>query len=808
MNNRRTRRSRSAPETNTHKKKIISEKHEKNINSESNPSILFSFIRGIIFLVVISVIAVFLMTFFLREEVKLLLTRKITEASSIVYSRPFPITEGLSIKKSRVEDRLRRLKYRKVSGIPVKPGEYKISNSSLMVFLKNSWINPEHDQKEGLFELIFNGNNEIQSIIHSSFKTPVSVVWLEPEVLSVLGNSSQRVISAKELNEFSSHLKNAILAIEDEHFYSHFGIDPFSILRAIIKNIQSGRIVQGGSTLTQQLAKNLFFSSDRNIKRKIKEGIAALLIESSHTKDQIFEMYLNEMFLGQEGRFAVHGFGEASLTFFGKDVADITLAEAALLAGLVKAPTSYSPRLNFERTLERQKIVLSRMHLLKMISEEQYEKAKSEKISVYPPARTRRVAPYFVDYLQREVGSLLNAHSLKGGALSIITGLDTEYQSCAETSVNEGISQLEKSYPWLKKNSEKVQASLVSIIPSSGEIRAWVGGRDFGESQFDRVSLAKRQPGSTFKPFVYLTALDGNLNQYRTAKTTSILVDEPVTIPIPGGTWEPKNYDKKYRGEVRLREALAKSLNIPTVQLAEKVGIKNIARTGAYFGFGENLPKVPSLALGAGEVTPLELSQAYSIIANAGVKRTVRPFYHAIDSKSSSVIFTSPIEERRIVDEAPVYLVTDILRSAIENGTGRIVRQLGVKGPVAGKTGTTNEARDSWFVGYTPRILTTVWVGYDSNKILKLTGAQAAAPIWAEYMKCISDFEPELDFYPPSGVIFIELDRESGLLLTEDCPHENGITEVFVSGTEPITPCPLHSRGGQSELKEYLEILE
>jgi penicillin-binding protein 1B len=808
MNNRRTRRSRRTPETYTRKKKVTSGKYEKNIKKESDSSIFFSFIRGIFFLGILFSLAVFLMTFFLREEVKLLLTRKITEASSIVYSRPFPLTEGLSITKSRVEDRLKRLKYRKVSGIPAKPGEYRISNYSLMIFFKESWINPEHDQKEGLFEITFNGNNEIEKILHATFKTPSSVVWLEPEVLSVLGNSSQRVITAKELHEFNSHLKNAILAIEDEHFYSHFGIDPFSIVRATIKNIQSGRIVQGGSTLTQQLAKNLFFSSDRNLKRKVKEAIAALLIESSHTKDQIFEMYLNEMFLGQEGRFAVHGFGEASLTFYGKEAGDITLAEAALLAGLVKAPTSYSPRLHFERALERQKIVLSRMHLLKMISDDEYEKAKSEKITIYPPARSRRVAPYFVDYLQREVGSLLNAHALKGGALSIITGLDTEYQSCGEIAITEGISQLEKSYPWLKKNTEKVQSSLVSVIPSSGEIRAWVGGRDFGESQFDRVSLAKRQPGSTFKPFVYLTALDGNLNQYRTAKTTSILIDEPVTIPVPGGNWEPKNYDKKHRGEVRLREALAKSLNIPTVQLAQKVGIKNISRTGAYFGFGENLPKVPSLALGAGEVTPLELSQAYSIIANAGVKRTVRPFYHAIDSKSSTVIFTSPIEERRIVDEAPVYVLTDILRSAIESGTGRIVRQLGVKGPVAGKTGTTNEARDSWFVGYTPRILTTVWVGYDSNKSLKLTGAQAAAPVWAEYMKCISDFEPELDFYPPSGVVFRELDRESGLLLTEYCPHANGISEVFVSGTEPITPCPLHSGEGRSELKEYIDNLE
>ncbi len=787
----------------TQKKSYAKTSKKKPVVVPKKSTLSLSILRGLIFLVLfvagVSVVA----TFLLKGQIQTALSRKITDSSSMVFSRALPISRGIKLDSLNLKNRLQRLKYREVPE-PSTSGEYRYSNTQIRLFLRESQIPSDFRQDKRLYDIIINQEGIITDIKDTHFGSSTERIWLEPEVISVLGDSSQRVVVNKTLGEFSPYLKNAILAIEDEHFYLHFGIDPFSILRATLVNLKSGRVVQGGSTLTQQLAKNLFFSPDRTIFRKIKEASAAILIESTYSKDQIFEMYLNEVFLGQEGRFAIHGFGEASRTFYGKEVSRITLAESALLAGLVKAPTSYSPRLNFKRATERKNVVLARMHELKMISEEEYRKAQNEKIKIYPPVRSRRVAPYFVDYIQREVQSLIDKQGLEGGALKIISGLDYEYQSCAEKAVEDGISSLEKNYSWIGKSKEKVQSALVSVIPSNGEIRAWVGGRDFSESQFDRISSAKRQPGSTFKPFVYLTALDGNLNQYRMAKTTSILLDEPLKIKIPGGVWEPKNYDKEYRGEVRLREALARSLNIPTVQLAEKVGIKNIARVGAYFGFGENLPQVPSLALGAGEVSPLELTYAYSILANGGLKRTFRPFFSIIDSNTDNLLYTNPVLERRVVDEGPVYILTDILRSAVESGTGRIVRQLGVKGAVAGKTGTTNDARDSWFVGYTPRILTTVWVGFDSNKELRLTGAQAAAPIWASYMKCIKSFEPELDFFPPETVISTTLDKYSGLLLTEHCPLENAVTELFIKGTEPITPCPLHSSSGKKDIDEIL----
>ena len=774
--------------------------------SQSRGRPFLSILRGILFLTFLVGICLFISAIFLKKEIQVILARKITNSSSVVYSRPLPLTTGISIKKIHLEDRLNRLNFRKVESVPVRSGEFSLNKSNLKIYLKETFIRPDQIQASSLFDLTLSEYGEIQEIREGGLGKPTQIIWIEPEVLSSLGDSSQRAVNFKNLNDFSQDLKNALLAVEDEHFYYHVGIDPVSIVRATLVNLKSGKVVQGGSTLTQQLAKNLFFSSERSIFRKIKEALAAVVLETAYSKDQIFEMYLNEIFLGQEGRFAIHGFGEASKSFFGKEISDVNLAEAALLAGMVKAPSSYSPRNHLEEAQERQRIVLGRMESLEMITSKQRSDAEKFPIKTFSAVRSRRIAPYFVDYLTREVGNLLSDNSIDDGAFKIVSGLDLEYQNCADSSVESGIEQLLKTYPYLKRSKEPLQAALISVVPSSGEIRAWVGGRDFGESQFDRISLAKRQPGSTFKPFVYLTALDGTLNQYKTAKTTSILMDEPTTIDVPGNDeWSPQNYDKEYRGQVRLRDALALSLNVPTVNLAQKVGIKSIANTARLFGFGDDLPAVPSLALGAGEVTPLALAQAYSIIANGGIKRSLHPFFYVMNTDSYNIKYQRQVEENRIVGEPATYILTDILRTAIERGTGTIVRKLGVEGAIAGKTGTTNDARDSWFVGFTPKILTVVWVGFDSNKPIKLTGAQAAAPIWASYMKCIAPMEPNIEFIAPPGVVQAQLDRESGLLFTPSCPEHARITELFVKDTEPVTPCPIHSEEG-SKLVSEVEI--
>jgi membrane carboxypeptidase/penicillin-binding protein len=360
------------------------------------------------------------------------------------------------------------------------------------------------------------------------------------------------------------------------------------------------------------------------------------------------------------------------------------------------------------------------------------------------------------------------------------------YQKCAQETVTNGLRALEKQYPRLKKLTS-LQAILLGVSVQDRQIRSYIGGRDYSKNQFERISMAKRQPGSTFKPFVYLTALDGDLNEYKPAKTTNILLDEPISIQVPGGYWEPKNFDNDFRGEVTIRTALARSLNIPTVELGRKIGIDAVLRTAALFGFGDDLPAVPSIVLGAGDVSPLELTRAYLALANYGKIDDVLAYTLIADDNAP--LFIAKDKPQQVANPAAVFVLIDILRSVIEQGTGHVIRKLGFTAPAAGKTGTSNDSRDAWFVGFTPTHLATVWVGLDDNKQLGLAGGQAAAPIWAEYMKCIAPMEPNLDFDIPEGVVFRSIDVDTGLLWSENCDTPYGVQEVFVSGTEPTIYC-------------------
>jgi len=540
----------------------------------------------------------------------------------------------------------------------------------------------------------------------------------------------------------------------------------------------------------------LYFSQERTISRKILEVFVAVLLETAFSKNDILEFYLNEIFLGQEGNVAIHGFGEASLSFFGKDVSELTLAEAALLAGLAKAPSSYSPRNNPERAITRRNVVLQRMYELNKITATELKQAKAITFSLSPARRQRRTAPYFVDYIRANLLDYYDDRYLPNKPLHIYTSIDTQYQLCANKAVSAGLTEIENSRPKLKKHKSSLQAALIAVTPADANIIAWVGGRNYQKNQFDRVSQAKRQPGSSFKPFVHLTALDNLLNQYRTARTTSLLEDEPIVLKIPGSTnWEPQNYDHKFRGEVTLREALVHSLNVPTVNLAIKVGIDSIARTGELFGFGSNLPRVPSLALGAGEVSPLSMARAYNAIANGGMLTDLLPIIAVSNAQDDSIVSKPRANSHRAASEAATFVLTDILRSAIDRGTGQTVRRLGFTNPAAGKTGTTNDSRDSWFVGFTPRLLAVVWVGFDDNSEHGLTGASGAAPIWTKFMKCVEDMEPKIDFVPPPGVVYRDIDISTGLLATSSCPRDLVTREIFVSGYEPITDCTAHSGG-------------
>ena len=746
-------------------------------------------------------------SFFIRNEVIRRVNDRSVSSSSVVMSGPFQLIRGMNVEKSGLLDRLLRLGYRiDTEAIPSEPGRYRTEKGRLLIHLRGGTFSRNVTQRPLVAEIITGPTGTVSEISDVKFKKPLQSVFLEPETLSYLGDTATRASTPKSLKEFPKVLIDAVLSIEDERFYSHWGIDPVAVIRAVVINLQSGSVRQGGSTLTQQLAKNLFFSSERSLARKGFEAVAAILMETAFTKDHILELYLNEVFLGQEGNTAIHGFGEAALSFFGKDVSDLSLAEAATLAGIIKAPSSLSPRNHPDKARERREIVLLKMEERGVISNKDRTQADKEDLKVRPAERTKRIAPYFVDYVRGEVQRQLDLSSLGDSNLRILTTLDLEYQKCADDAIAAGLKQLETAYPRLKKASQPVQAAMIAVTPIRGEVLAWVGGRDYSQNQFDRVSLAKRQPGSTFKPFVYLTALDKELNNYRVARTTTTLMDEPTTIPVPGSVpWSPKNYDNRYRGEVTVREALTHSLNVPTVELAMKVGIDSIASTAARFGFGRDLPRVPSLALGAGEITPLEMARAYAALANGGVLLELVPIAAVKEQTEDTFVLQPHPQEERAASESAVFVLNTILRNVVDRGTAASNRRAGFTAPAAGKTGTSNDARDAWFVGFTPRLLAAVWVGFDDNRELKLTGGQAAAPIWAEFMKCVSPMEPELDFVPPPGVVFREVDLSTGLLATPSCPRDLTTTEVFVEGTEPVTECTRHGSSYDSYDEEYLE---
>ena len=771
-------------------------------DSPQRRGLVARFIRGSLFLALLCWGALYLGSKIVHRQLIANIQRRSLASTSLVAGRTLDLRPQTNIKSIRLLSRLQRLGYQKVSTLPEHPGQYRLSEQSLEIYLRETQIPSAQKQPAGLIRFKLAGA-VITDIYDSKFNESMPYVFLEPETISLFGDKATRAISPKTLEEFPPHLVNAVLAIEDERFYQHLGVDPIAIGRAMVINLKSGGIRQGGSTLTQQLAKNVFFSQERSVVRKLLEVATALMIEMSFTKKQILEFYLNEVFLGQEGLVAIHGFGEAAQSFFGKDVTTITISEAATLAGIIKAPTAYSPRYHPDQAQKRRETVLEKMRDLGKLSTTEYEQAIKQTVRVIPAQRIQRQAPYFVDYVRKELSSVLDNHAFERKFLHIHTGLDPEYQRCAGSAVTAGIQKLEREYPKFQKKKYRLQAALVSVATTDRQIRAFVGGRDYSENQFCRVSMAKRQPGSAFKPFVYLTALDGNLNSYRAATVSNVLVDEPVTIHIPGvGDWQPKNYDEKYRGEVTLREALTYSLNVPTVELAQKVGIDAVANTAKLFGFGDNLPRVPSLALGAGEVSPLEMARAYLGLANGGLLSNIISTLSVTENDRNEPLYIAQIDETRVSSEAAVYVLTNMMQSVIENGTGRVTRSLGFHSPAAGKTGTSNDARDAWFAGYTPSLLTVVWIGLDNNEELGLTGGKAAAPIWAEYMKCVSAMEPNLDFVVPEGVTFKSIDAKTGLLFSSEC-SDQAVMEVYVSGTEPQENCL--SRQADEAIDETLE---
>jgi penicillin-binding protein 1B len=619
------------------------------------------------------------------------------------------------------------------------------------------------------------------------------------QLLSSLADGTRLVRRWVPLRDVPAPVVSAVLAAEDHRFYDHPGVDPLAIGRALWTNLRHGEVRQGGSTITQQLAKNLYYGRQRTITRKVQDALAALVIERMYDKDQILETYLNEVYLGQIGPVAIHGIGEAAYRYFGKPVGRLTPAEGALLAGMIKGPNTYSPLRDRHLARKRRNEVLRQLRDLGRLSEEEYRTAINSPLTLSPRIEGLTLGPYFLDYVLQEV-ERSQTPGLPPGA-RIDTTLDPRLQRLAEGAMAKGLARLESRVPEARTRSQPLQGALVALDVRSGAILAMVGGRDYRASQFNRAVQARRQAGSLLKPFVYLAALEAGAEvEGRPLTPATLIKDEPLTFDAGAAAWSPQNYDRQYRGPVSARAALEQSLNVPAVRLAQALGVRPLIalleRLGLAGPFGEDL----SLALGSAGVSLLEMTAAYGALAQGGLYLSPTGL-RAVGLPTGERLLPAPQERRQAVSPQVAYLTTSLLRGVVDRGTGAQTRALGLTAVLAGKTGTTDEERDAWFIGYTPDLVIGVWVGFDDGTPLRLTGAQAALPIWVDFARQVIPADSP-DFPRPSGIAVRMVDPASGLLATADCPES--VEEVFIEGTEPEDYCHLHGGGLWDRLKRGL----
>jgi penicillin-binding protein 1B len=710
---------------------------------------------------------------------------------SKIYSDTVLLYVGINLRSEDLLEKLRRLGYQEAQSSPKRRGEYRFQSSRGLLEIYLREFSYPTEQFKGLPVRISLQGTIITKIENLETGEEMVSLELEPELITGLYDrvwEERRVVA---LTEVPPLIVKAILAVEDERFYDHHGIDPVSVMRAMWVNVRSGGVVQGGSTLTQQLMKNFFLSDERTFSRKVKEAIMALIAERKYSKDQILENYLNEIYLGQRGSQGIFGIWEASQFYFSKPLSDLTVGEAALLAGLVRAPNRLSPYRSMDAATSRRNVVLAKLLEGHVITRKQYEAALRETLPQRELIKVTNDAPYYVDYLRRELAENYSNDVLTADGLRIFTSMDLQLQRIAERSLAEGLKKLEASYPALRRRGEEdnLEGAIVVLRPQTGEIKAMVGGRSYQKSQFNRVFQAKRQPGSIFKPFVYLAALMSGGEGGKKFTPVTMVEDSPFKWSYDGQDWEPGNYNDEYFGTVTFRRALEKSLNSATARIAREVGIKRVSDVAHRLGVQSPLPAVPSLALGAAEVTPLEVAYAFSTLANNGVRARPLAVKQVMDA-NNQVREKRDIKVDKVITPQLAFIMNHLLKGVFDRGTADMARRWGFTRPAAGKTGTTNDYKDAWFVGYTPDLLAVVWVGFDNKAKLGLSGAQAALPIWTEFMKRATAGTPVTDFVVPPGIRMVEIDPLSGQLATPNCSYI--IREAFIEGEEPTKTCPLH----------------
>lgn len=600
------------------------------------------------------------------------------------------------------------------------------------------------------------------------------------------------------LSQIPQMLKDALIVVEDKRFYSHWGIDIIRFFGAGLRNIRSLRFVQGASTITQQLARNMFLTQEKTIRRKIKEALLAFELERNYSKDEILELYLNQVYFGH----GVYGVEAAAQTYFNKSVKDLNLPECALIAALPKAPHIYSPYVNPAAALKRRNLFLRMLYKAKKISKSQLEQALSAPLGVLPKTAVKNEAPYFVEEVRKYLVSRYGDDFIYKSGATVYTTLDLDLQQSANHALLFNLEKIEKTYNLPNKKARYdslvikdtllkpnyLQGALVAIDPKTGYIRAMIGGRDFRQSPFNRATQARRQAGSAFKPFVYTVAIDQGFTP------ADLELDEPITINIPGvpEPYIPVNFDRRFMGKMTLRRALALSRNVVAVRLISKISPEVVVQYATQMGISTRLQPVYSLALGSCDVSLIDMTSSYCVLADGGYK--IKPIYILkITDADGHIIEENMIEVEPVINSNVAYVVTSMLKSVIDEGTGSAIRKLGFRYPAAGKTGTTDDFTDTWFIGYTPDCVCGVWVGYDQKKTIfhNATGGGIAAPIWADFMNRISNYLSGNDFPVPDSITVLPVCDLTGLLATSRCPKLRN--EVFLLGHEQKNECKYHT---------------
>ena len=621
-----------------------------------------------------------------------------------------------------------------------------------------------------------------------SFRPPEGGRILDREGRLIGRLSSIRRVNVA-LSKVPEHVRHAFLATEDRRFYEHNGLDWRGFVRASFRNAASFGVREGFSTITMQVARNTFidqhFSRERTMRRKLMELRLARLIERNLTKDQILETYLNVIYLGN----GVYGVEAASRDLFGKSVQKVDIAEGAMLAALPKAPSSYTPRRNRGRALTRRNLVLGLMVREGFLDEIGAAAARAEPLRVaaneWRPAQPDD--SYAIDAVRAFVDSINRAQKETANELVVYTTLDLAAQRAADRALGRRAAAIQReSWNWYGDRGGNIEGAMVAIDPRTGDVRALVGGRRYERGRFNRALAAHRQPGSAFKPFVYAAALASGFTP------ASLVDDEPVEIEQNGRIWTPANYGDEYAGRVTLRRALMRSANAATVRVSRAIGEQRVITTAQRYGIRSPLTPVPAVALGALEVTPMELVAAYAPFANGGFRISPR-LVRRIERSDGTIVWSSEVKREAVMDPRDAYQLTSMLRSVVDRGTGTVIRSMGVTGPVAGKTGTTNNGTDVWFVGYTPTLVAGFWFGYDAPRAISgnASGGRLAAPAWAEFYRQGWKERPAADAWaPPPGMVARVIDAETGKLANEWCPLTQ--REYFKPGSEPTEPCDDH----------------